>query len=155
MDGWLREWKDGGMISLLDLWRMIVSGRIKMDPVWGRMRLGPDLMGGPSPVSCASREKRRRTRAWRTWRKCQREPQGVFEFTMPNWPRLVLTSALWTMEWHLQPEDWSDLLSDVSNTQTLILRPPLNSHISCPSTYLIWPTTPSSSSPGGAPHSPN
>lgn len=97
---------DRGIFSSLDLWR---------DTVWGIMEL---QTWGPSPVSCAAREKRRRTRAWMTWRKYQKDPQGVFEFTMPNWPRLVLTSASWIMEWHLQPEGWSDLLSDVSNTQT-------------------------------------
>lgn len=134
------------MTQGMDRWGNVFFARsVEDDCVWENKdgpsleenEAGARLGGGASPVSCVSREKRRRTRAWRTWRKCQREPQGVFEFTMPNWPRLVLTSALWTMEWHLQPEDWSDLLSDVSNTQTLILRPPLNSHLSCPSTYLI------------------
>lgn len=43
---------------------------------------------------------------------------------MPNCPRQVLTSALWTMEWHLQPEASSVLLSDVGKTQTPDFRPP-------------------------------
>lgn len=108
----------GRIFSLLALYRVIVVGRMKLQKgettVWGIMELGPDI----NPESWASREKRRRTRAWMTWRRCQRGPLGTFEFTMPSWPRLVLISALWTMGWHLQPEGWSVLLSDVSNIQT-------------------------------------
>ena len=56
-----------------------------------RPQMGPGLgdngagrTRGPFPESWAPREKRRRTRAWKTWRRCQKDPRDVFEFTMPS-----------------------------------------------------------------------
>lgn len=56
---------DRGDFSLLALWKVIVTGRM-------RLQKGPSLegdeTGGSTLESWASREKRRRTGAWMTWR---------------------------------------------------------------------------------------